>query len=253
MSYSDLKGKTFVITGAASGQGRATSLMLAKQGASLGLLDLHHPQSVLDEIKEIGGEAIGFEVNVADSAGVEAAVKAVKEKFGKIDGAANLAGWIGTQGFTGKAYALDTITDQDWDAMMATNLTGIKNSLASELRYLSNNGSIVNISSIAGQRGSPWNAPYGAAKWAVISLTKSAAQEAGPKNIRVNAVAPGLVDTPLAKALGPAEMVQERLVPRTALKRVAQPEEIASCILFLLSDVSSYVTASVINADAGFQ
>ncbi|KAF9891926.1 hypothetical protein FE257_002889 [Aspergillus nanangensis] len=253
MSYSDLNDKVFVITGAASGQGRATSLLLAKQGAKLGLLDLNHPQSVLDEIQELGGKAVGYKVNVADSAGMETCVKAVKDEFGRIDGAVNLAGWLGTQGFTGKGYALDVITDPEWDAMMATNLTGMKNSLASELRHISDNGSIVNISSIAGQRGSPWNAPYGAAKWGVISLTKSAAQEAGPKNVRVNAVAPGVVDTPLAKALGPVELVNERLLSRTALKRMAQPEEIAKCVLFLLSSESSFVTASVLNADGGFQ
>jgi NAD(P)-dependent dehydrogenase (short-subunit alcohol dehydrogenase family) len=190
MSYKELQGKVFVITGAASGQGRATSILLAQQGAKLGLLDLHYPKTVLEEIENIGGEAVGFEVNVGDSAAVEAAVKAVKDKFGQVNGAANLAGWIGSQGFTGKAYALDVISDEDWDAMMSTNLTGMKNSLKAELRHMNNNGSIVNILSIAGQRGSPMNAPYGAAKWAVISLTKSAAQEAGAKNIRVNAVAP---------------------------------------------------------------
>lgn len=190
MSYPEFKGKVYVLTGAASGQGRALAILLAEQGAKLGLLDLHYPKSVLDEIQKAGGEAIGFEVNVGDSAGVEAAVKSVKDKYGQINGAVNLAGWIGTQGFTGKGYALDVISDKEWDDMMSTNLTGIKNSLKSELRHLSDDAAIVNISSIAGQRGSPWNAPYGAAKWGVISLTKSAAQEAGSRNIRVNAVAP---------------------------------------------------------------
>jgi 3-oxoacyl-[acyl-carrier protein] reductase len=190
MSYSDLKGKTFVITGAAAGQGRATALLLARQGANLGLLDLRFPQEVLDEVSRLGVGALGFQVDVSDSAAVEAAVKATAEKFHGIDGAANLAGWIGTQGWSGKGYALDTITDEDWDAMMNVNLTGIKNSLKAELRHIKDGGSIVNVASIAGQRGTPWNAPYGTAKWGVISLTKCAAQEAGSRNIRVNAVAP---------------------------------------------------------------
>lgn len=190
MSYADLKNKVFFVTGAASGQGRATSILLAQQGAKLGLLDLNDPQAVIDEIAKAGGEAIGFKVDVTNSSGVEAAVKATKEHFGRIDGAANLAGWIGTQGFKGKGYALDVIKDEEWDKMLAINLNGIRNSLSAELRHIANNGSIVNVASIAGQRGTPWNAPYGAAKWGVISLTKSAAHEAGPKNVRVNAVAP---------------------------------------------------------------
>lgn len=190
MSYSDLKGKVFVITGAASGQGRVTSLLLTKQGAKLGLLDLKHPQSVLDEIKELGGEAIGFQVDVGDSSGVEAAVKATKERFGKIDGGANLAGWAGKYGFTSKGYALDTVTDQEWDAMISVNLTGVKNSTASELRHINKGGSIVNISSVAGQRATPWNCPYGTAKAGVIAVSKAAAFEAGPRGVRVNAIAP---------------------------------------------------------------
>lgn len=165
MSYADLKNKVFIVTGAASGQGRATSILLARQGARLALLDLNDPKAVIDEIEEIGGEAIGFKVDVVDSAGIEAAVKATKAKYGKISGAANLAGWIGTQGFKGKGYALDTIKDEEWDAMMAINLNGVRNSLSSELRHISDGGSIVSVASIAGQRGSPWNAPYGAAKW----------------------------------------------------------------------------------------
>ncbi|OOQ88881.1 3-oxoacyl-[acyl-carrier-protein] reductase [Penicillium brasilianum] len=253
MSYADLKNKVFFVTGAASGQGRATSILLARQGAKLALLDLNDPQEVIEEIEKVGGEAIAFKIDVVNSAGIEAAVKATKEHYGKIDGAANLAGWIGTQGFTGKGYALDVITDEEWDKMMSINLNGIRNSLSAELRHIANGGSIVNVASIAGQRGSPWNAPYGAAKWGVISLTKSAAQEAGPKNVRVNAVAPGVVDTPLATALGSPDLVFQRMVSRSALQRLAQPEEIAQCILFLLSDSSSFVTGSVLNADGGFQ
>lgn len=190
MSYSDLRGKTFVITGAASGQGRTTALFLARQGANLGLIDLNKPDDVLAEVERIGAKALSFAVNVTDYAAVEDAVKATSDHFGGIHGAANMAGTIGTQGFNGKAYGLSVIEDKDWDWMIAVNLTGVKNSLKAELKYIKDHGSIVNAASIAGQRGTPWNAPYGTAKWGVISLSKCAAQEHGVRGVRVNAVAP---------------------------------------------------------------
>jgi len=253
MSYSDLKGKTYIITGAASGQGRTTALMLAKQGANLGLLDLQKPEDVLAEVERIGAEGLAFAADVSNYAAVETAVKATSDKFGGIDGAANMAGTIGTQGFNGKGYALDTIEDKDWDWMMGVNLTGVKNSIKAELKYIKDDGSIVNAASIAGQRGTPWNAPYGTAKWGVISLSKCAAQEYGSRGVRVNAVAPGVIDTPLAKALGSTEQIHDRLLSRTALKRIAQPEEVSRVILFLLSDAAGYITGSTINVDGGFQ
>jgi len=253
MSYSDLKGKTFIITGAASGQGRTTAIFLARQGANVGLLDLRKPDDVLEEITRIGAQGLAFAVDVAQYAPLEAAIKEVSDKFGGINGAANMAGTIGSQGFRGKGYALEVIEDKDWDWMMGVNLTGVKNSLKAELKYIKDNGSIVNAASIAGQRGTPWNAPYGTAKWGVISLSKCAAQEVGHRGVRVNAVAPGVIDTPLAKALGTAEQINERLLSRTALKRIAQPEEVSRVILFLLSEVSGYITSSTINVDGGFQ
>ncbi|KAJ2890902.1 short-chain dehydrogenase/reductase SDR [Zalerion maritima] len=254
MSYSDLEGKTFVITGAASGQGRATALLLARQGAKLGLLDLRQPVDIVDEVGRLGGKALGFAVDVADSQAVEDAVKATSEAFGGIDGAVNMAGVLGTQGFTGKGYSLDVVEDKHWDWLMSTNLTGTKNSLKAELRHINDGGSIVNAASIAGQRGTPWNAAYGTSKWGVISLTKCAAQEAGHRQVRVNAVAPGVIDTPMAKQLGSAAQVNERLISRTALNRMAQPEEVSKVVLFLLSnDASGYVTSSVINVDGGYQ
>jgi len=253
MSYSDLKGKTYIITGAASGQGRTTAIFLARQGANVGLLDLRKPDDVLEEITRIGGKGLAFAVDVSQYEPLEAAVKEVSDTFGGIHGAANMAGTIGTQGFAGKGYALEKIEDKDWDWMMAVNLTGVKNSIKAELKYIKDNGSIVNAASIAGQRGTPWNAPYGTAKWGVISLSKCAAQEAGHRGVRVNAVAPGVIDTPLAKALGTAEQINDRLLSRTALKRIAQPEEVSRVILFLLSEVSSYITSSTINVDGGFQ
>jgi len=253
MSYSDLKGKTYIITGAASGQGRTTAIMLAKQGANLGLLDLQKPEDVLAEVERIGAKGLAFAADVSNYVAVETAVKATSDKFGGIDGAANMAGTIGTQGFNGKGYALDTIEDKDWDWMMGVNLTGVKNSIKAELKYIKDDGSIVNAASIAGQRGTPWNAPYGTAKWGVISLSKCAAQEYGSRGVRVNAVAPGVIDTPLAKALGSTEQIHDRLLSRTALKRIAQPEEVSKVILFLLSDAAGYITGSTINVDGGFQ
>ncbi|KAK1772088.1 3-oxoacyl-reductase [Phialemonium atrogriseum] len=253
MSYQDLRGKTFVITGAASGQGRTTAILLGRQGANLGLLDLNKPDDVAAEIARLGGKALSFAVDVANYEQVHTAIKETSDHFGGIDGAANMAGTIGTQGFRGKGYALNVIEDKDWDWMMAVNLTGVKNCIKAELNYVKDHSSIVNISSIAGQRGTPWNAPYGTAKWGVISLTKCAAQEAGDRGIRVNAIAPGVIDTPLAQSLGTQEQVHERLISKTALKRIAQPEEVSKVVLFLLSDVSGYITGTTINVDGGFQ
>jgi len=104
-------------------------------------------------------------------------------------------------------------------------------------------GSIVNAASIAGQRGSPYNAPYAVSKWGVIGLTKSLAHEVGPSGIRVNAVAPGIINTPLGQSLG--KEIVDVLVDRTALKRIAEPEEVSKVIVFLLSSESAYITSTV--------
>lgn len=190
MSYSDLKGKTFVVTGAASGMGRTTSLFLTKQGANVGLIDLQKPDTVLAEIEKLGGKALSIACNVQDSKAMDTAVKAVAEHFGRLDGAANMAGYVGNQGLHGKGYAMDVIEDKDWDMMLATNLNGVKNSIRAELSHMKGTGSIVNAASIAGLYGFPWNAPYATAKWGVIGMTKCTAQEVGTRGIRVNAVAP---------------------------------------------------------------
>lgn len=188
--YSDLKGKVFIITGAGSGMGRATALLLAKQGSHVGLLDLRKPDHVLAEVERLGGQGISIECNVQKADAVDAAVKAVVDRFGRLDGAANMAGYVGNQGFFGKGYALDVIKDDDWSDMLATNLDGVKNSIRAELNHMKGHGSIVNAASIAGQYGPEFNAPYSVAKWGVIGMTKVLAREVGIRGIRANAVAP---------------------------------------------------------------
>lgn len=190
MAYNDLKGKTFIVTGASSGMGRTTSLMLAQQGANVGLLDLRKPDHVLEEIERLGGQALSVACDVTNRQNVNEAVKAVAERFGQLDGAANMAGYVGNQGFYGTGYAVDVIKDEDWNLLLNVNLNGVKNCLAAELNNMKGSGSIVNAASIAGQHGPPMNSPYAVAKWGVIGLTKCTAQEAGSRNIRVNCVAP---------------------------------------------------------------
>ena len=173
--YSDLKGKVFIITGAGSGMGRTTALMLAQQGAYVGLLDLRKPDTILAEVEKLGGQGISIECNVQKADIVDAAVKAVADRFGRVDGAANMA---------------DVLKDNDWDDMLATNLNGVKNSVRAELNHMKGHGSIVNAASIAGQYGPEFNAPYSVAKWGAIGLTKCLAWEVGTRGIRANALAP---------------------------------------------------------------
>src|ERR1700712_3381972 len=137
MSYSDLKGKCFIITGAASGMGRTTALRLANQGANVVLLDLRKPDAVAEEIEKAGlPKALSIACDVTKPEQVNHAVKQVAEEFGRLDGAANMAGWVGNQGFHGKAYALDVIEDEAWDAVIKVNLDGVKNCLRAELQQM---------------------------------------------------------------------------------------------------------------------
>lgn len=190
MSYADLKGKTFLVTGAASGMGRVLSLMLAKQGANIGLVDIRKAEDVLKEIRDAGGKGVAVACDVTDRDAVDKAVQTVAETFGGLDGAANMAGWVGDQGMTGKGYMVDRLEDAGWDKMLAINLNGVKNCLRAEIQHMRGPGSIVNAASIAGQLSEPGNAPYTVSKWGVIGLTKVAAKEVGARRIRVNAVAP---------------------------------------------------------------
>jgi len=277
-TYPDLKGKTFVVTGAASGMGRTLSLQLAAQGAKLGLLDLRAPDATAAEISQLGAESLALACNVQDASAVDAAFKAVVDRFGRLDGAANMAGIVGNQKLGETKYAIDALVDSDWDNMLATNLNGVKNCLRAEFRLMSGNagGSIINAASISGQLGHPFASPYNVSKWGVIGLTKCAAQEVGGKRIRVNAVAPlvtlflplpflifnegtpetdrlklicrfdrGIIDTPLTQSLGSKEVLQQYLGSHIALGRFAGPEEVTKVLVFLLSDEASYITGSV--------
>lgn len=192
VSYPDLKGRAYAITGAASGMGRETALLLAKQGANVGLLDITSPNAVAAEITKLvgGGHTHALSVDVTDAKAVDQAFKSIFETFGRLDGAANLAGTVGTMKYGQTHHGLENVTDEDWDFILKVNLDGVKNCLRSELRLMKGPGSIVNASSISGLAGNPYSTAYSSSKWAVIGLSKGAAGEAGSKGIRVNAIAP---------------------------------------------------------------
>lgn len=190
MSYDFLKGKTYIVTGAASGMGRAISLELAQQGANVGLVDLNKPDHVLEEIEKLGGHAISLSANVQKASAVMDAFKAVVDKFGQLDGAANMAGTVGSLKYGETSFSMVEVTDENWDFIINTNLNGVKNALRAELQLMKGGGSIVNAASISGAMPCPYNSPYGASKFGVIGITMSVAQEVASKGIRINAVSP---------------------------------------------------------------
>jgi NAD(P)-dependent dehydrogenase (short-subunit alcohol dehydrogenase family) len=246
------KGKVALVTGAGSGLGLATAKAFAASGASVALADWNEKaaQAAAAELTFRGHQAIAIRCDVSDDAQVEAMVAQTVAAFGRLDVAYNNAG---VQNIL--AETADTTRD-DYDRVMAINLRGVWSSMKFELQQMRKQGSgaIVNCSSLGGLVGGAERGIYHAAKHGVIGFTKSAALEYAARGIRVNAVCPGLIWTPMADQMvaggqGDALKAMEVSVP---MRRVGRPEEIADAVLWLSSDAASYVTGQSISVDGGY-
>lgn len=246
------EGKVALVTGAASGLGLATAKAFAESGASVALADWNETaaRSAADELAVQGHEAIAIGCDVADDAQVEAMVKQTVAAFGRLDAAYNNAGVQNVL-----AETADT-SREDYDRVMGINLRGEWICMKFELQQMREQGSgaIVNCSSLGGLVGGAERGIYHAAKHGVLGFTKSAALEYATRGIRINAICPGLIWTPMADQMvasgqGEALEAMEKSIP---MGRVGRPEEIAHAVLWLCSDAASYVTGQSISVDGGF-
>jgi NAD(P)-dependent dehydrogenase (short-subunit alcohol dehydrogenase family) len=249
MDKDRLKGKRALVTGAASGIGRATSLRLAAEGATVFCCDIAAPgaEETAKMIAVQGGKASSGAVDVSQLASCEAIVESARGFLGSLDILANVAGIL-RPGHTDK---------QDpklFDQTIAINLCGTYYMCRSALPLLlEGGGAIVNIASVAAMQGVPYNAAYGASKAGVVGLTQALAAEYAKRNVRVNCVCPGGVMTPMTMAGFSVENLDPALMARIAplMPRVGQPEEIAGVVAFLASDEAAYVTGSAYRIDGG--
>jgi len=240
-----LKGKVAIVTGAAQGIGRGIALALAKEGAKVVVSDISGKiADVVREIESLGSEALAAKANVADSEETEKMTKAAIEKFGRIDILVNNAGIYPFK-------PLVEMKEEDWDRVIGVNLKGVFNCTKAVLPKMieQKSGNIINISSIAGAEIGYLNlVHYSASKAGVLGFTRSAALELAQYGIRVNAIAPGAIETPGTKVLGEVLKQVEQTIPQ---KRIGQPEDIANLVVFLASDDSSYIIGQLIVVDGG--
>ena len=246
------ENKVALVTGAGSGLGLATAKAFAESGASVVLADWHEKsaRAAAEELTAQGHKALAIHCDVADDAQVEAMVGRTIAAFGRLDVAYNNAGVQNVL-----AETADT-TREDFDRVMAINLRGVWSCMKFELQQMrkQRGGVIVNCSSLGGLVGGAERGIYHAAKHGVLGLTKSAALEYAARGIRINAVCPGLIQTPMSDQMvaagqGEALKAMEKSIP---MGRVGRPEEIADAVLWLCSDAASYVTGQSISVDGGF-
>ncbi len=242
----ELKDKIALVTGGAQGIGKIVGEDLARQGAHviLGDVNLEGAEKSADEIKSNGGSASAVKLNVTDSEEVQKVFDSISKEFKLVDILVNNAG-ITRDGL------LMRMKEADWDAVLAINLKGafICSQQAVKQMMKQKSGSIVNIASIVGLMGNPGQANYSASKAGLIGLTKTTAREVASRNIRVNAIAPGFIDTAMTQVL--EDKVRDRLIEQIPLARLGLPEDIAHCISFLVSDRASYITGQVISVNGG--
>jgi NAD(P)-dependent dehydrogenase (short-subunit alcohol dehydrogenase family) len=247
-----LAGKVALITGAASGIGQATAELLAEKGASIAIVDIKKNEgtAVVQSINKSGGKSLFMQCDVTNESQCRQTVQKTKDELGGLDILVNNAGII-------KRASLIETSEEEWDRTMAVNVKSVflLSKFAIPLMYEAGGGAIVNIASGWGLVGGERAAAYSASKGAVVNLTKAMALDHGEKNIRVNCICPGDVDTPLlrseAEQLGvPLDTFLEEASQRP-LKRPGKPEEIAQAVLFLASESSSFVTGSILVVDGG--
>jgi 3-oxoacyl-[acyl-carrier protein] reductase len=239
----DLSDRVVLITGGARGIGFAIAERLYGAGAHVVVGDLQGASDAAARLTG-GGRALGIESDVSDSASLEAAVSAAEADVGPIDILVNNAG-ITRDGL------LMRMTEDDWDLVLRVNLKGTFNATKLLSRGMMKRrwGRIINIASVVGIRGNAGQANYSASKAGVIGFTKTMARELASRNVLVNAIAPGFIDTEMTKAL--SDTVRDELMRQIPLARLGSPEDVAKAALFLASDLADYITGQVIVVDGG--
>ena len=241
-----LQGKVALITGAGRGIGRATALTFAREGAHVALVDRDAPEveGVAQEIVAAGGKAQGYTANIASREEVQKLVQQVKADFGRLDILVNNAGII-------RDKQLLKMEEEDFDAVISVNLKGVYNctQAAAAIMVEQNSGVILNAASVVALYGNFGQTNYVASKAGVIGMTKVWARELGRKGIRVNAVAPGFIETRMTEGI--PDKVKGMIVEKVPLGRMGVPQEIANAYLFLASDEAAYITGHVLSVDGG--
>jgi NAD(P)-dependent dehydrogenase (short-subunit alcohol dehydrogenase family) len=251
-----LSGKVALVTGGASGIGRATALTFAREGAKLVIADTNEEggQQTIHMITEQGGEAIFVRTAVSQAVEVQALISKAVETYGRLDCAHNNAGISGF-GIAGDAYALTAeYPEERWHQVIAVNLTGVWLCIKHEIPQMLSQGSgaIVNTASAWGLVGAPGASAYVASKHGVVGLTKTAALKYATQGIRVNCVCPGYIETPMT-APGMEDPEQRaQIVARHPVARLGQPEEVAEAVVWLCSDAASFVTGHTMTVDGGY-
>ncbi len=241
----DLSERVALVTGASRGIGRAIAQRLAAQGAMvLAAARGDHAQGTADEIRAAGGKAEPVSLDVTDAAAVESALASTLERHGRIDVLVNNAGITRDQ-------LMLRLKRDDWDAVIATNLTSAYTLTQAVLKPMirQRRGRIICISSVVGQSGNPGQANYAASKAGLIGFAKAVALEVASRNITVNVVAPGMIETDMTSVL--PEKTREALVEKIPLGRLGAPEDIAAAVCFLASDEAAYITGQVLAVNGG--
>jgi NAD(P)-dependent dehydrogenase (short-subunit alcohol dehydrogenase family) len=242
-------GKVALVTGGTSGIGKTTAIAFARAGAKVVLTGRREKEGeqVVAEIKKLGGEAAFVRADVAKDGDVKKMVDFTIDKFGKLDVAFNNAGveWMGP---------LEKATEAEYRRIFDINVWGVLNSMRHEIPAMLKNGggAIVNTSSVAGHVGLPQVSVYIASKHAVEGLTKSVALEVAKQNIRINAIAPGVIGTEMFDRFAPEDKMRDQIISITPVGRIGASEEIAAAVLYLASDNAKFTTGSSLVVDGGF-